>query len=212
MPGINVVVFDKTGTLTRGEFGVTEVVPSEEETEASVLRLAAAIEHDSEHPLAQGILRVARERHITVPAAEGLQAIAGKGVTARLEGRELFVGGPALLMHLGLTPPPVLVLVGDRAAAAGRAALYLCARRIVFLAWSSWRMSSGPIPWKRFAPSSRKVSKWPCSPETHGLWQRPWRLNLASIAYWPRCFRNTNRRKSKSYSTLENGSRWLAMA
>src|SRR4029078_9183320 len=89
---LNVVVFDKTGTLTRGEFGVTEVVPSEEETEASVLRLAAAIEHDSEHPLAQGILRAARERHITAPAADGLQAIAGKGVMARLEGRELFVG------------------------------------------------------------------------------------------------------------------------
>ena len=123
---LKVVVFDKTGTLTRGEFGVTEIAAAQGETQDSVLRLAAAVEHDSEHPLAQGIVRAAQERGIAVSAAEGFKAIAGKGVTGRIDGRELFVGGPALLAHLRLTPPPDLQAVADRAAAAGRAALYLC--------------------------------------------------------------------------------------
>ena len=123
---LNVVIFDKTGTLTRGEFGVTEVGATNGETQESVLRLAASVEHDSQHPLAQGIVRAAQERGITAPAAEGLQTIMGKGITARAEGRELFIGGPALMAHLGLTPPPDLAPVAERAAAAGRAALYLC--------------------------------------------------------------------------------------
>ena len=123
---LNVVIFDKTGTLTRGEFGVTEVGATNGETQESVLRLAASVEHDSQHPLAQGIVRAAQERGITAPAAEGLQTIMGKGITARAEGRELFIGGPALMAHLGLTPPRDLTPVAERAAAAGRAALYLC--------------------------------------------------------------------------------------
>ena len=123
---LNVVVFDKTGTLTRGEFGVTEVAAAEGETRDTVLRLAASIEHDSEHPLAQGIVRAAQEQGIAVAAAEGFGSIPGKGVAGRIAGRELFVGGPALLAHLGLTPPPNLKAAADRADGAGRAALYLC--------------------------------------------------------------------------------------
>ena len=57
---LNVVVFDKTGTLTRGEFGVVDVEPAEGETVENILRLAAAIERDSEHPIAQGIVRTAQ--------------------------------------------------------------------------------------------------------------------------------------------------------
>jgi Cu2+-exporting ATPase len=123
---VTTVVFDKTGTLTRGEFGVTEIAPVEGETQQGVLRMAAAVERESEHPLAQGIVRAAVERRIIAPIAEQFQAIAGKGVKGRVEGRELFIGGPALLADLALTPPPGLARVVDRAAAAGRAALYLC--------------------------------------------------------------------------------------
>jgi Cu2+-exporting ATPase len=123
---VTTVVFDKTGTLTRGEFGVTEIAPVEGETQQGVLRMAAAVERESEHPLAQGIVRAAVERRIIAPTAEQFQAIAGKGVKGRVEGRELFIGGPALLADLALTPPPGLARVVDRAAAAGRAALYLC--------------------------------------------------------------------------------------
>ncbi len=125
---LDVVVFDKTGTLTRGEFGVTEVGAAAGETQESVLRFAAAIERDSEHPLAQGVVRAAQQRAIVVPRAERFQAIPGKGAAGRVEGRELFIGGPALLAHLGLTPTADLAPVADRAAVAGRAALYLCER------------------------------------------------------------------------------------
>ena len=123
---VTTVVFDKTGTLTRGEFGVTEIAAVEGETQEGVLRMAAALERESEHPLAQGIVRAADERRIVAPNAEGFQAIAGKGVKGRIEGRELFIGGPALMADLALTPPLDLARVADRAAAAGRAALYLC--------------------------------------------------------------------------------------
>ena len=123
---LNVVVFDKTGTLTRGEFGVVDVEPAEGETAENILRLAAAIERDSEHPIAQGIVRTARERNVVTPPSEGFEAIAGKGAVAQIAGRRLFIGGPALLKHLGLNAMGAVSSAAERASAAGRAAIYLC--------------------------------------------------------------------------------------
>lgn len=123
---LNVVVFDKTGTLTRGEFGVVDVEPAEGETVENILRLAAAIERDSEHPIAQGIVRTARERNVVTPPSEGFEAIAGKGAVAQIGGRRLFIGGPALLKDLGLSPSGAVSSAAERASAAGRAAIYLC--------------------------------------------------------------------------------------
>ena len=101
---LNVVVFEKTGTLTRGEFGVVDVEPAEGETVENILRLAAAIERDSEHPIAQGIVRTAENETSSRLLPEGFEAIAGKGAVAQIGGRRLFIGGPALLKHLGLSP------------------------------------------------------------------------------------------------------------
>ena len=123
---LNVVVFDKTGTLTRGEFGVVNVTPAEGETVENILRLAAAIERDSEHPIAQGIVRTVRERNVVAPTSEGFEAIAGKGAVAQIEGRRLFIGGPTLLRHLRLSPTGAVSSAAERASAAGRAAIYLC--------------------------------------------------------------------------------------
>jgi P-type Cu2+ transporter len=101
---LNVVVFDKTGTLTLGEHRVVETVPSGDITEDDALRLAAAVERDSEHPIAQALLKSAQDRSVQVPHAGGFQAIAGHGVEAEVEGRSLKVGGPALLRKLGIEP------------------------------------------------------------------------------------------------------------
>ncbi|HJU90286.1 MAG TPA: heavy metal translocating P-type ATPase [Gemmatimonadaceae bacterium] len=128
---LDTVVFDKTGTLTRGEFGVVDVATVDDIDEAKALRLAAAIEADSEHPIAQGIVRSARERGIEIAAGESFQSIPGKGVRARVDGRELYAGGPALVRDLALDVPSMIRESAERAAGAGRAAVYLADERRV---------------------------------------------------------------------------------
>lgn len=103
---LDAVVFDKTGTLTLGEFGVVSIATSEGLAEDDALRLAAAVEADSEHTIAQGIVRAAAERSLDVPAASGFEAIPGHGVVAEVEGRRLRVGGPALLRREGIEAVP----------------------------------------------------------------------------------------------------------
>ena len=90
---LDTVVFDKTGTLTEGRFGVTDVLTFEGE-EDEVLRLAAAVEQHSEHPIAAGILREAEDRGIDVPDAADFEAITGKGVRAMVENTEVRVLSP----------------------------------------------------------------------------------------------------------------------
>lgn len=88
---VQVVAFDKTGTLTRGRPEVTDVLPMDL-TEAQLLREAACIESHSEHPLARAILNACAERNIAVPEPAGFRSIAGKGASARVDGRRLLVG------------------------------------------------------------------------------------------------------------------------
>lgn len=102
---LTAVIFDKTGTLTRGEFGVTEVMPPADLDEGELLRLVAAVEAASEHAIAQGIVRSARERGLALPEATGFQAIPGKGARAEVEGRTLYVGNRALIGELGVAIP-----------------------------------------------------------------------------------------------------------
>ncbi|MGY4858475.1 heavy metal translocating P-type ATPase [Cryobacterium sp. AP23] len=97
MRSIDTVVFDKTGTLTRGEPVVGHLHATAGHTDAEVLALAAAVEADSEHPLARAIVAAARERAVAVPAATGFQAATAVGVTATVAGRDVAVGGPSLL-------------------------------------------------------------------------------------------------------------------
>jgi Cu2+-exporting ATPase len=98
---LDVMVFDKTGTLTLGEIGVVGVAGDGAASEERVLALAAALERGSEHPLGRAIVREAERRGIDVPVAEGFEALKGRGVRARVGGRETYVGGPALLEELG---------------------------------------------------------------------------------------------------------------
>lgn len=94
---LRVVVFDKTGTLTEGEFRVRSVTPLADLPEAEVLQLAAAVEAHSEHPIAQGIMRAAREEALEVPPVEDFQALAGRGVQGQVRGKLIAVVSPGYL-------------------------------------------------------------------------------------------------------------------
>jgi Cu2+-exporting ATPase len=128
---VTTVVFDKTGTLTRGEFGVVDIVAAAGLDPNEALRLTAALETDSEHTIAQGIVRTAADRKLAVKPAEHFEAIPGQGVRGVVDGRELYVGGPALLRSLSLEAGPELREATERAAQAGRAAIYLADKQSV---------------------------------------------------------------------------------
>jgi cation-transporting P-type ATPase J len=97
------VAFDKTGTLTRGTPELVDVVvlPGTSITEGEVLRLAAAAEHASEHPLAAAVVRAARARGIGLPPVDEFAAHPGRGVTARVDDQFIQVGSPAALLPAG---------------------------------------------------------------------------------------------------------------
>jgi Cu+-exporting ATPase len=97
MSRIDTLVLDKTGTLTEGRPRLTDVVAFEGRPEAEVLALAAALEAVSEHPLAHAVLDGARQRAIAVPVASDFQAITGKGVLGRVDGRSVHLGNEAMM-------------------------------------------------------------------------------------------------------------------
>ena len=122
---IDVVIFDKTGTLTLGEHRVVETAVGNEIDENEALGLAAAVEHDSEHPIARALLNSAREMELEVSGAKDFKAIPGRGVQATVAGRELKVGGPALLSELQIDPPDTVQKAADEFSKRGQAAVYL---------------------------------------------------------------------------------------
>ncbi|MGB9861187.1 MAG: heavy metal translocating P-type ATPase [Candidatus Bipolaricaulaceae bacterium] len=101
---LNAVVFDKTGALTLGKFGVTEVVSLSHLSEEEVLRLAAAVESRSEHPIAAGIVAAAQERRISIPEPQDVRAIPGRGVEGVLDGKTIQVVSPSFLAEKGHDP------------------------------------------------------------------------------------------------------------
>lgn len=99
---VDTVVVDKTGTLTEGRPRVVSVTAADGFAEADVLRLAAALEKSSEHPLADAVASAASQDGADIPAAEQFQSHTGKGITGRVEGREVAVGNSALIRSLDL--------------------------------------------------------------------------------------------------------------
>jgi Cu2+-exporting ATPase len=122
---LDAVVFDKTGTLTLAEHRVVAMRVADGLSEEDALRLAAAVERDSEHPVARAIVASADERGLEVPQAEGFRALPGRGVEARVRGRTLQAGGPNLLRKLGVEPAPALSAAAAAAASHGQSAVYL---------------------------------------------------------------------------------------
>lgn len=121
---LDAVVFDKTGTLTLGEHRVIEIVTDELDQDEA-LRVAAAVESDSEHPVARAILTSAMERELAVPGSQDFRALPGHGVEAQVDGRTWRVGGPNLLRQLGVAPPPLIADAADRFAERGQSSVYL---------------------------------------------------------------------------------------
>ena len=122
---LDTVVFDKTGTLTLGEFRVVDLVSADEIDEEEALRIAASVETESEHPIAQGIVKTAQDKQMTIASAEQFQSMAGKGVTALVEGTKYQVGGPALLEAEQASLPERLQAAADKADESGQSAIYL---------------------------------------------------------------------------------------
>jgi Cu2+-exporting ATPase len=102
---VEVVIFDKTGTLTRGQ-PVLAAVSAVDGDENELLRVAAAVEGDSEHPLARAIVEGARRRGAEPSSATNFEALPGRGARAHVGGRDVSVGGPRLLVDVGLAPLP----------------------------------------------------------------------------------------------------------
>ena len=99
---LTTVIFDKTGTLTRGEPNVTDIVPIGTGTETDALRLAAAVEAGSEHPLGEAIVRAAKHRNLELAKVENFEAIPGHGIKGRVDGRVVLLGNRRLFAREGI--------------------------------------------------------------------------------------------------------------
>ncbi|WP_460912342.1 heavy metal translocating P-type ATPase [Spirosoma areae] len=122
---ITAMVFDKTGTLTEGAFGITRIsVLAAEMDEMTLLGITASLEQQSQHPIAQGIVREAKKRNLDLPAIQDFQSITGKGVSATVNGRRVVVVSPGYLKEKGIELPKdsfsdvaetvVFVLIDDK--------------------------------------------------------------------------------------------------
>jgi P-type Cu2+ transporter len=122
---INTVIFDKTGTLTEGRFGVIGMQTVDGVNPDEALALTAAVEGDSEHTIAQGIRRSAEQKGLRLPAVSDFEAIKGRGIRARSNGSDLYVGGPRLLEMLKVALPETLARFESEASAKGQSVVHL---------------------------------------------------------------------------------------
>ncbi|MFX1562668.1 MAG: heavy metal translocating P-type ATPase, partial [Promethearchaeota archaeon] len=107
IPQVDTIVFDKTGTLTVGKPKVTDVIPNGDIEIENILSLVAAVEKNSEHPLAEAIVQYAEEKGIILPPVEEFSSIPGKGVQALIAGSTILVGNDNYLMEYGVDIRPL---------------------------------------------------------------------------------------------------------
>ena len=119
---IDIVLFDKTGTLTKGEQGVVGIIA---EDKNEMLSLAAALEQESEHPIAKAIVNYAKDQGVTAHKLTGFSALSGRGVKATVDGVLVYAGGPALLSEQKLKLPEQLQRATDMASAEGKTVIYI---------------------------------------------------------------------------------------
>ncbi|WP_276282815.1 copper-translocating P-type ATPase [Halorussus caseinilyticus] len=122
---LDTIIFDKTGTLTKGEQGIVDVETVEDIDEDEALALAAAVEGDSEHMIAQAVREAANERNLDAPTATGFEALKGRGVRSTVDGATIHVGGPNLLSHLDTDVPSELTAFAERAGENAQTVVYL---------------------------------------------------------------------------------------
>lgn len=125
---VDVILFDKTGTLTEGKQGVVDVVA---ERRNDVLAMAAAVEAESEHPIARAIIQFATEQGIKAPAAANFTALPGRGAKADVPGKTVYVGGPQLLSSLHITTPAEMHATVESASREGKTVVYVVTDGVV---------------------------------------------------------------------------------
>lgn len=133
---VDTVIFDKTGTLTEGQFGVIGLAVVPGWTEDRALALAAAAEGDSEHTIATGIRRAAEERGLVLPPVTDFEALKGRGVRARVDGRNVSIGGPRLLESLKPTMPSEVAAFERTSSQRGQTTVYLLDENSVLAAFA----------------------------------------------------------------------------
>jgi P-type Cu2+ transporter len=121
---IDVVLFDKTGTLTRGEQGVVDMITINTDTK-QLLSLAAAIETDSEHPIARAIVQSAKEKRLKLSEVTKFSALAGRGAMAVIDGKTIYVGGPRLLQERKIKLPSEMARAAEIAGKEGKTVVYV---------------------------------------------------------------------------------------
>ena len=99
---VTTIVMDKTGTVTEGKPAVTDVIPLRQNTREGLLRYAAAVERQSEHPLAEAVLESARRSPLEIPRSESFRSITGLGVTGIVDGRRVVAGNAAMMREEGI--------------------------------------------------------------------------------------------------------------
>ena len=100
---IDTILLDKTGTLTKGEPGVTDIITAPHYTEKELLKLAAAVEHKSEHPLGEAVVREAQEKQLKIATASHFRAIPGHGAEASVGNKKLLMGNLKLMQDRGIS-------------------------------------------------------------------------------------------------------------
>jgi Cu2+-exporting ATPase len=125
---LDMVIFDKTGTLTRGSPAVSGVAPAPGTTDDDLIGRAAAVESNSEHPLAKAIVAEAKHRSVTQLSATNFEALPGRGAKALVEGTVVEIGGPRLLTEAKVTLPPEVEKLTTAWASDGKTVLYAVAQ------------------------------------------------------------------------------------
>jgi Cu2+-exporting ATPase len=133
---IDIVIFDKTGTLTQGQFGVVDMAIADGWDSDRALALAAALESDSEHLIAQAIRRFARDRKLTLPSISNFSALKGRGVQADFENETYCIGGPRLLEMLSLLPASNIKTFTETANNKAQSVVYLTSKEKIIAAIS----------------------------------------------------------------------------
>ena len=119
------MIFDKTGTLTRGSPALSGVVAAPGVNEDNMIARAAAIEANSEHPLARAIVAEAKRRGLPELKAANFKALAGRGAQALVDGKSIVIGGPRVLTGAKIAVPPEVEKLTNAWASDGRSVLYV---------------------------------------------------------------------------------------
>ena len=122
---VRVVALDKTGTITQGRPAVTDIITTHDGAENEILAIAAAVEAQSEHPLAQAVLSRAGKAAGQGMSVEGFEALPGAGVAAHVDGRAVVLGNGRLLAERGIVIPPALQSGADELALQGKTLMFL---------------------------------------------------------------------------------------